>query len=532
MDGAREEKKVPVDNEVMYETATPMNVDDILVVVGEYGRFQKLVNGLFCIMTFPAVYHVMISYFVMDNPSWRCTPGSTKCLKNGTFAKTDNSRCNYNRSDWEYTKYKGYSIVTEFDLSCESSWLIEITTSVLFIGWVFGSVVLGSVSDNYGRKIPLFVSMAVLLFVGFISAFMPNIYAFIICRFIIGFFLPGSFPQMFLYISENVGGRFRAFAGLIIFLFAGITLSILGLKAYLIPHWKYLYIACTAPYVFVLLFYKFVPESVRYLRVKGELDEALDVFKLIARWNRVDFPSNLTIEPPPAIIKHHRSTPLDLFRTPSIAFKTVIQGIAYFIGAMTFFGVYLAASDISGHMYRDYICVTIIEIPISLVMMDFTERFGRKKTVMTTMLIGSVMCVALGFTPKNIEVARVIFGMIGKVSISANCNSIQTWSVELYPTNIRGQGMGFTQVMSRLGAASASFVDKELSSIHEGASFIFMGISSLCAYFLLCFLPEMKGVPTSDSEEEKPGKDFDEIKVMEMTETAFVNPLAELDLDE
>ena len=55
---------------------------------------------------------------------------------------------------------------------------------------------------------------------------------------------------------------------------------------------------------------------------------------------------------------------------------------------MTFFGVYLAASDISGHMYRDYICVTVIEIPISLVMMDFTERFGRKKTVMTTMLIG------------------------------------------------------------------------------------------------------------------------------------------------
>ena len=326
-----------------------------------------------------------------------------------------------------------------------------------------------------------------------------------------------------------VGDRHRAFAGLIIFLFAGIALSVLGVKAYFIPHWKLLYIVCTAPYVFVLAFYSFIPESVRYLRVKGKVEDAMNIFRLMAKWNGKRIPTNLTLQPPPASMGVYKASPVDLFRTRTIAYRTVVQGIAYFVGAMTFFGVYLAASDISGHMYRDYILVTVVEIPVALVMMDFTERFGRKRTVMGTMLVGSVMCCALGFTPVHLEVLRVIFGMIGKVSISANCNTIQTWTVELYPTSMRGLGMGFTQVMSRVGAACAPFIDEEMEKYRIGASFIFMGMISFLAVFMLCFLPDMKGVPTCDGSAEAEATGMDTIgPVITFSETAFENPLAEM----
>lgn len=514
--------------QVERKKVAPMSIDNMLKAVGEYGRFQKTVNIMFAIIAFPSAYQLMISYFTFDEPSWRCTKGSKDCRFNGTFEFKDNRYCQLDRSDWEFVQPISYSIVTEFDLYCGKEYMVELATSTIFIGWLFGAIFLGWCIDTVGRVKPLFISVASVIIFGFVSAFMPNIYAFIICRFIIGFFLPGTFPQiMFTYISEVVGGSYRAFAGLSIFLFVGAALGVLGLKAYYIHNWKMLYIVCTAPYIFVIFFYKYLPESVRYLRIKGKIDEAMDVFRLIAKRNRVaDLPSNYAIEAPPAVLVQHRATPLDLFRTPNIAYRSTIQGFAYFIGAMTFFALYLGAADISGHLYRDYIIVTLFEIPSSLMIMDFTERFGRKRTVMTSLLIGSVMCVGIGFTPKHgpLKIVRIVLAVIGKVSINAYCNSFQTWSVELYPTNIRGEGMGFVQVMSRLGAAAAPWVNKEFSKFHAGASYIFIGIASFITYFLLCFLPEMKGMPTTDAMEEE-DRETETAATMELEKGAFSNPL-------
>ena len=75
--------------------------------------------------------------------------------------------------------------------------------------------------------------------------------------------------------------------------------------------------------------------------------------------------------------------------------------------------------------------------------------------------------------------------------------------------------------MARLGAAGAPFIDDQFSRLHSGASFIFMGVLSLTAYFLLCFLPEMKGVPTSDAEEEGGGEQMETVGGFELTERSF-----------
>merc|ERR1712013_191560 len=243
----------------------------------------------------------------------------------------------------------------------------------------------------------------------------------------------------------------------------------------------------------------------RFLRVKGRIEEAMAVFREIARQNGTEIRPGVTLEPPPEVLIHRKANPLELFRTGHMALKSIIQGFAYFIGAMTFFALYLGAADISGHLYRDYTIVTLVEIPVCLAMMDFAERFGRKRTVMTSLLIGSLASVGLGFTPKSgttLRVIRVIVAMVGKVSISAFCNSFQTWTCELYPTTMRGSGVGMTQVMSRLGAAAAPWVNMEFNRYHHGASYVFVGVASLVTYFLLCLLPEMKGVPAVDAMEE------------------------------
>ena len=226
----------------------------------------------------------------------------------------------------------------------------------------------------------------------------------------------------------------------------------------------------------------------------------MQVFRIIAKRNRTAIPDGIAIAPPTLDTKdssESKASPLDLFRTPSMAYRTVIQGVGYFVSAMTFFALYLGAADITGHPYLDFLCVTIVEIPVSLMIMDFAERFGRKPTVIYSFLIGAIMCIGLGFTPMetqgSLKFLRIFLAMIGKVSVSATCNSFQTWSVELYPTRMRGQGMGFVNIMSRVGAFSAQSVNRFFSNLHQGSAQLFIGSCSLGAFFLLCFLPETKG---------------------------------------
>jgi len=507
---AKEAKESLVDEKqqmTKQESATPRSIDEMMEIVGGYGKFQIIVTLMFGIMTFPPAFQCLISYFAFNQPRWRCKENSTSCTLNGTHLTTDKTHCLYQRTEWESVEPRTYSIVTQYDLFCEREWFTEFATSSLFMGWFFGSVFIGWWSDKWGRIKPIFISMATVIMLGFASAFMPNIYMFIACRFTIGFFLPGTFQQvMFMYISEIVGGKHRAFAGLSIFFFVNFALLTLALKYYLLASWQYLYIASSVPYTFVLLFYKYLPESMRYLRVKGRLDEALDAFKIVARRNGTTIPAGATVEPySDFCVKKSSGNFLDLFRTPKIAYITLIQGVTYFVGAMSFYCLYLGAAAISGHALRDFLIITAAEVPVALAVMDFTERFGRKRTVMTTMLIGGVMCVPLGFTPNygSYKIARVIFGMVGKVSVSAHCNCIQSWSVELYPTNVRGVGMGFLLLMARLGASCAPFANKEFSSIFEGSGFIFIGVFLFIVSFFLCFLPESKGVTISDGQDSK-----------------------------
>ncbi|XP_057314092.1 solute carrier family 22 member 3-like [Hydractinia symbiolongicarpus] len=493
------------EKELVASKNTEVTVDQMLTHVGEFKRYQWLLDAIYCIMLIPATYQVLIMYFAALNPPWRCIKNGTVCTSNQTFDGDDKTRCNLPRSEWEYTEAKEYSIVTQFDINCDNEWQVHLTTSILFIGWGIGAVVLGWVADNYGRKIVLFPCMVMVILIGFVTSFVPNITLFILCRFAVGFFTPGTSVQMFILISEVVGSRFRPLAGIILWVFFTLGLCILGLKAYFIREWKILFIVCTVPYVFVLLFFKFIPESVRWLRLHGKVDEAMNILENIAKWNKREIPSGVRICSAPKSVEAHKSSPLDLFKTRRMAIKTLTQGYGWMVNGMVYYGLSLAADDLGGSLYRNYVLFSAIEFPAMVMAIDFCERFGRKKTVIMPMVVGGIACILVAFVPDtgDAKYVRVVIGLLGKMCITLSFDAIYTWSVEIYPTAVRAEGMGFLQVTSRIGAASAPWVAKGLRSLHKSVPFAFMGIATLLAVAGLLVLPETRGVVTSETTEEE-----------------------------
>ena len=144
----------------------------------------------------------------------------------------------------------------QFDLVCNRGVLAWLSNSMLFVGLALGSIILGYVADKYGRRSVLFPSVLIVLVVTFAMAFAKSYWAILLCRGIIGFFEAGCFLSMFVLATELVGPEKRALAGTLVWIYFTAALLILGLKAYFVRSWRTLLILSSAPWIFILLFWK------------------------------------------------------------------------------------------------------------------------------------------------------------------------------------------------------------------------------------------------------------------------------------
>ena len=325
-------------------------VEQILPLIGENGLYQKLLTIGFTAAIFAAAAQPVLSVFMTLTPTWKCVanngtsgnksrqciwngtfPGqdernnSTQCIWNGTFPGQDERRCHLERHEWEYTKSKHFSLVTQFDLDCERKSIITLIIGIFFIGEGIGAIVSGAVADRYGRRITFLPTFAMILLLGFVSPFVDNVYVIIAFRFCIGFAYPSIAIQATVLITEFVGNSYRhVYIGSLTVTFYAAWV-VLGVKAYYLQSWKYLSIACTAPYAFILLFHFFIPESARWLHLKNRNDEAMDVLRNIAKWNKRRIPDNLTLtssNQSTVTVYRPKTNLLHLFKTHKLAVRT------------------------------------------------------------------------------------------------------------------------------------------------------------------------------------------------------------------
>merc|ERR1712226_1745052 len=131
---------------------------------------------MFFMMFMATSFQLFIMYFSIIIPSWKCVDNGTICILNSTLPNDDYRRCNMPRNEWDYTEPKEFSLATQFDIDCDKRWLLSLVTSIFFIGWGIGAIVFGFLGDRFGRTKIIFPSLSVILGVGFISSFIPNIY--------------------------------------------------------------------------------------------------------------------------------------------------------------------------------------------------------------------------------------------------------------------------------------------------------------------------------------------------------------------
>lgn len=126
---------------------------------------------------------------------------------------------------------------SEFNLVCENSWLADLASSIFYVGTGVGGVIAGILTTKFGRK-KILILASILGFIATAAAsFSPNVYVFIVLRFLMGFSCQSMVVAGYTLGMECIGSKNRAFMSLYhqIFNAAGeclISLLVLFLKSW------------------------------------------------------------------------------------------------------------------------------------------------------------------------------------------------------------------------------------------------------------------------------------------------------------
>ncbi|NXP79042.1 S22AD protein, partial [Ramphastos sulfuratus] len=416
-----------------------------------------------------------------------------------TYGLNATEKC---RSGWVYPPGQPPSLLTEFDLVCNRKDLKDISQSIYMVGLVLGAMIFGTLSDRIGRRPVFLISTCLQGLFGLGAAFAPHLYVYMAFRCVVGAAVSGILITSLALATEWVGVSSRPKAVLITHCCFAFGQMLLAGLSYGIRNWRLMEIAGSAP-IFAFFFYIWVlPESGRWLVIKGRIEEAKKVLQKAASFNKCTIPPELLeqwfdslsvcllkLKP----LKQTKSgSILDLFRKKHLRKVTLLMLFTWFADSLVYYGLSLNVTSFGLDIYLTQLAFGAVELPARLSCIFLLEWFGRKKTQAVLLLLSGLMCLIITGIPEDQSVAITVLAVIGKFTATASFSTSHIYAAELLPTIIRQRGVGLYLMSSRAAGIIAPLI-RLLSQFHQAIPMAIFG-SPPVVVGLLCFLlPETRG---------------------------------------
>ncbi|XP_068926468.1 solute carrier family 22 member 3 [Petaurus breviceps papuanus] len=404
------------------------------------------------------------------------------------------------QGNWKYSQ-SHTTIVSEFNLVCLNSWMLDFTQAVLNLGFLAGAFTLCYAADRYGRLIIYLISCFGVGVSGIVVAFAPNFPVFVIFRFLQGVFGKGTWMTSYVIVTEMVGSKQRRIVGIVIQMFFTLGIIIIPGIAYLIPNWQGIQLAITLPNFLFLLYYWVVPESPRWLITRKKGEKALKIMQSIAKYNGKYLSPNYSEI---TVTDEEVSNPsfLDLVRTPQMRKCTLILMFAWFTSAVVYQGLVMRLGIIGGNLYIDFFISGVVELPGALLILLTIERIGRRLPFAVSNIVAGIACLVTAFLPEGTPWLRTSVATIGRLGITMAFEIVYLVNSELYPTTLRNFGVSLCSGLCDFGGIVAPFLLFRLSAIWLELPLIIFGILASVCGGLVMLLPETKGIALPETVED------------------------------
>ncbi|KAG5197462.1 hypothetical protein JEQ12_008191 [Ovis aries] len=362
-----------------------------------------------------------------------------------------------------------------------------------------------------GRYPTILLSLLELVIFGFGTAFVSSFNQYIFFRFCASQAVVGYAIGSSALLTEWLMGMHRAYAFILGHCFFAMGVVFLTGLAYSLPHWRLLFLLGGTP-IFPLICYIWIlPESPRWLIMKGKLEEAKQMLCYAAGVNKKTIPLSLLDKLQLPGKKVASASILDFYSNKDLRKLTLVMCSVWFAVGCNYYMLSLKIKELGVDTYLTQLIPGIMEVPARLCCIFLIEQLKRRRTLIVALFQGAIMCFLSLTLPsgKNGHRLRwlhrlatelkslvVLITLLGEFNLAASITIFYIYASELLPTVLRATGLGLVSLAWAAGGISSlTLVSQNVAIL----PIVLCCLSASVALFSCSSLPETHDQPLPDS---------------------------------
>ena len=351
------------------------------------------------------------------------------------------------------------SIMTSFGL--DRAIALQVGT-VFFLGMFVGAFVFGRVADRIGRRNVLLLTVTADAVFGIASVFAGSFEILLILRFLTGVAVGGTLPVDYAMMAEFLPPKNRGRWLVVLEGFWAVGTIIVAVTAWIAATqgaaapWRWIFLVAALPALIGMFLRLWVPESPMFLLKSGQPDRARAVVNRVLTANgAAPLPADTEL----VLVAPPDGAPASIF-APALLKPTLGILAVWFLVSLSYYGVFVwvpgwLANEGMGWVrgYGFLVILALAQVPGYALAAYGVEKWGRRPTLMGFLLLSALACLlfTLSLNPTLVAISLLImsFALLG-------CwGALYAFTPELYPTSLRGTGMGTASAVARLGGIFA-----------------------------------------------------------------------------
>ncbi|KAM7303731.1 protein GPR108 [Ixodes scapularis] len=532
---------------------------DVSDVVGRLGWYHAVLGAVTVLRAFPTAWTLLVVPFIVPPVEHWCAMPSLPSLQNWTqerwrlsalpvvrngsdeqsvvldgchvhplldaesavFDEENTVKCD----SWTYNEtVPGASAVPEWDLVCSNDWQRSLMQSVVFLGSLVGALIIGRLSDRFGRRFMFFTATFVYIGFGCAAAASPSASWYNSLRFFASVCIAGIQTTAAALFTEIVEPRHRMLLNVGFSL--GFTLPTLLLPgvAYLLHNWKLLQLVAGLSGFILVPFIFVVQESPRWLVATRREKQAQKAIEKILRFNGRPVPDmrstmSMLAEKSEKDVQLTSHGPAEILRHKRLLRNAICLFIIWFCDNFFMYATTLSSVDLGGSAFVNFALSAAAEIPAGLLSFPVVRYCRRKRAQAAMLLLAGIAAILTSVLPLDSLWMRLGLNMACRFILVISAAVKWVYSMEVFPTAVRGFGFSACFTVGRIGGMLAPFTRDLGIHTHFSVPTLVMGAAGVTGATAACFLPETLGADLPDTFEEadKLGSKMHAIELQEST---------------
>ncbi len=381
----------------------------------------------------------------------------------------------------------------------ELSWI----GSIGFVGMAVGASLGGLLADRIGRRQTFALTLLVYGIATGAAALAGSVAMLMALRFVVGIGLGAELPVASTLVSEFAPRRIRGRMVVALEAFWAVGWVLAALIGYFVvpasaDGWRWALAVGIVPTVYAAVVRWGLPESVRFLELKGRVGQAEAAVAAFERGSGVEPPA-APVGPAAAAGQAAAQEPPPSIWSPAYRVRTAALWTVWFLINLSYYGAFIWIPTLLVNrgfpLVRSLeftLIITLAQLPGYAAAAWLIEVWGRRVTLAVFLAGSAVAAPLFGFAQEP--------AMIIATGCALSFFNLGAWGAlyavgpELYPTGVRGTGTGAAAAFGRIASVIAPLsVPVLIGAGGEGLVFGVFGAAFVLAAGAALLLPDATG---------------------------------------